>query len=56
MDNNTMRMFSLFFWFEQNGYINILQKLNKVSLKSICDKIELPKRKTLIYTRIHGFL
>jgi hypothetical protein len=56
MDNNTMRMFSLMFGFEQYGYITIVQKLNKVSLKSLCDKIELPKRKTLIYTRIHGFL
>ena len=56
MDHTSMNMFSLFFCLEQNKYITLEKKINKISLKSINYKIELPKRKTLIYTRINGFL
>lgn len=52
----SINMFSLFFCLEQNGYISFIHKIIKVSLKSLFYKIELPKRKTLIYTRINGFL
>ena len=48
-----MYIFSLFFCFQQYGYITFIQKINKVSLKSLCDVP--PKRKTLLYTRINGF-
>ena len=53
MDNKCMYIFSLFFCFQQYGYITFIQKINKVSLKSLCDVP--PKRKTLLYTRINGF-
>ncbi len=56
MDNTSMHMFSLFFCLQQNGYVSIQKKHNKISLKSLCYKIELPKRKRLFYTRINGFL